>query len=1188
MSEEFMKISSSPLSPTEPGPFSARHRAHLRAARWPLTIAIVPLACLGLATPSRAQIDVYGLLSINTSPGAAAEFDTRTNAPIGSNLTVGDYPVNAVFSPDGRFAYVVSSGSGSGSVSVIDVMARTIVNTIPASGNPQGLTISPNGQFLYITNTTNNTISVIATATNQVVGSPIAVGTNPVGVAVSPDGTTLYVTNITSDTVSVINATTRAVTTTVAVGTSPFGVSVSPDGSKAYIVNEAGGGTVSVINTATQTVIATIGIGGAPLSVAITPDGTRAYVANQSGSVSVIDTATESVIATIPISNGAAGVAITPNGSLAYVTTGNQTLIIDTVTNAVIGSVNTPIPGAVNVGTGFLGPNIIVAVGGPLSAANDAALTSLGFGQFVDFNGGTLRLTGTLNSARTISLLTLGGVIDTNGFSATLSGPIINSGALTKQGLGTLTLTGANTYTGGTFVTGGLINFNAANNFGTGHIALDGGGLQWASGNTTDISSRLAAFGRNGATFDTNGNNVTFGSALTGAGGLAKTGPGTLALAAGNTFTGATTINGGTLALTGAGSIATSSGVNVGPGAIFDISGTTTGAAIATLAGVAGGTVNLGSRTLTLSNASTIFGGNITGAGGLTLTGGLEMLTGTSTYAGATTINGGTLSVNGSIASSSLTTVNAGGTLGGNGTVGNTLINGGVLSPGNSIGLLTVQGNLVLTAASIYLAQVSPSAADRTNVTGAATLGGATVDASFAPGTYVARKYTILNATGGLNGIFSGPVNTNLPSGFQSSLSYDGNSVYLNLDLFQIPAGTNRNQQAVANALTDFFNRAGGIPMLYGGLTPAGLTQASGEIATGSQQTTFDAMTQFMGVMTDPFVAGRGDGVSSSAGAPQFADEDSASAYAAGARKRSAAERDAYAEMYRKAPMGAEVLAQRWSVWAAGFGGSQTTDGNAALGSSSATSQVFGTAVGADYRFSPDTLAGFALAGGGTNFSVANGGFGRSDLFQAGAFLRHNAGAAYLSAALAYGWQDITTNRTVTIAGADQLQARFNANAYSGRVEGGYRFATPWLGLTPYAAGQFTSFELPAYAESVLAGSHAFALSHGSQSVTDTRSELGLRADSSFALTNAILTLRGRAAWAHDFNPDRAVAATFQALPGASFVVNGAAQAQNSALTTASAELKWSNGVSLAATFDGEFSGVTRSYAGKGVVRFAW
>jgi uncharacterized protein with beta-barrel porin domain len=99
---------------------------------------------------------------------------------------------------------------------------------------------------------------------------------------------------------------------------------------------------------------------------------------------------------------------------------------------------------------------------------------------------------------------------------------------------------------------------------------------------------------------------------------------------------------------------------------------------------------------------------------------------------------------------------------------------------------------------------------------------------------------------------------------------------------------------------------------------------------------------------------------------------------------------------------------------------------------------------------------------------------------------------------------------------------------------------------------------------------------------------LGIRTDKSFAMPNSVLTLRSRFAWAHDYNPDRNIAATFQTLPGASFVVNGAALARDSALTTASAELKWINGWSAAATFEGEFSNVTRSYAGKGVARYAW
>ena len=73
-----------------------------------------------------------------------------------------------------------------------------------------------------------------------------------------------------------------------------------------------------------------------------------------------------------------------------------------------------------------------------------------------------------------------------------------------------------------------------------------------------------------------------------------------------------------------------------------------------------------------------------------------------------------------------------------------------------------------------------------------------------------------------------------------------------------------------------------------------------------------------------------------------------------------------------------------------------------------------GAAVGVDYRLSPSTLVGFALAGGGTNFAVASG--LEADvphLFQAGAFIRQRQGRVYFSAALAYGWQDVTTERSV-------------------------------------------------------------------------------------------------------------------------------------------------------------------------------
>jgi autotransporter-associated beta strand protein len=676
-------------------------------------------------------------------------------------------------------------------------------------------------------------------------------------------------------------------------------------------------------------------------------------------------------------------------------------------------------------------------------------------------------------------------------------------------------------------------------------------------------------------------------------GSLTKTGIGILTLTATNTYTGGTTISGGTLQLAGAGTLGGTTGTLGVSGGTLDLGTTTqtTGALTLTGGAIQNGTLNssaFGVQAGTISAA-------LAGAGDLTKTGtGTVVLSGINTYTGATTINGGVLEVDGAITSSSGVTVNAGGTLTGTGLVdppvpapvATTINSGGTLAPGNGTPgtSMTISGNLAFQSGAQYLVQLNPATASFANVTGTATLGGATVNALYANGSYVAKQYTILTA-GHVSGTFGSLVNTNLPSGFKTDLSYDATHAYLDLSLAFIPppgSGLSGNQQAVGNAIINSFNTSGSIPLVFGGLTPAGLTQLSGETATGSQQTTFDAMGMFMGLLTDPFMS-RAGGANPPPGAAGFAaEEQGASAYAA--RKSG----DAYA-MFTKAPPAPFV--QRWSVWAAGFGGSQSTDGNAALGSNNTTGNIAGTAVGVDYLFSPNTLAGFALAGGGTNFSVAGGGSGRSDLFQAGAYVRHTNGAAYMTAALAYGWQDITTDRTVTVAGFDHLRAEFNANAWSGRLEGGYRFVSPWIGgigITPYAAAQFVTFDLPAYAEQALTGASTFALAYGSRDVTDTRSELGIRTDKSFAMQDGILTLRGRFAWAHDFNPDRSIAATFQSLPGASFVVNGAAQASDSALTTASIERKWMNGWSVAATFEGEFSEVTRSYAGKGVVRYSW
>jgi uncharacterized protein with beta-barrel porin domain len=87
---------------------------------------------------------------------------------------------------------------------------------------------------------------------------------------------------------------------------------------------------------------------------------------------------------------------------------------------------------------------------------------------------------------------------------------------------------------------------------------------------------------------------------------------------------------------------------------------------------------------------------------------------------------------------------------------------------------------------------------------------------------------------------------------------------------------------------------------------------------------------------------------------------------------------------------------------------------------------------------------------------------------------------------------------------------------------------------------------------------------------------------------NAVLSLRGRLAWAHDWIGAPNLLPVFDALPGASFLVQGATPAKNAALTSAGAELRLRNGMSLLAKFDGEFASHSQTYAGTGTVPYTW
>jgi len=913
------------------------------------------------------------------------------------------------------------------------------------------------------------------------------------------------------------------------------------------------------------------------LTTAITPaSGTSGISFISSDAITITsDTGTFGISTTGPAAGifavGYGAVTVTSTGNIAGNTGISAHSIDSAVTVTSTGNITSTGGSGINATAGMVRGGVDA---GAVTVTSSGNITTTGNGIYARGRGTAVTVTSTGN-------------ITTTGFHA--DGVYVGShgsGAVKVTSTGNITT--ASGYARGIFAYGhGGMTVTSVGNITTAGI---GGATGILARSTYSSGSAMAVTSTGNITTQDSG--IVAHSAGPGSGAVTVTSSGDITAqgdhASGiiaSSYSGAVTVTStGNITTTGPGANGILAGSGSGPVTVTINSGTVSGSS-----GSGAGVLVVGGTDNTLTNRGTVMAlsglainadtGNDTVSNFGTVIGNVDLGTGTNAFnnmAGGLFNSGATVSLG----------------------AGNALTNAGTLSPGGAGTVLTtaLTGNLVQTTTGTLTIDlnIAGASADRVNVSGTANLAGA-VRVQVQNPQLGAFQQTIVSAAGGTTN--SGLSLLALSPALHAELVYpDANDVAIKSSGINfLTPGLNGNQTALGNAFNGAAATAGlGGPifnaLLNGPTSLDGyrnvLNQLSGEGATGTQQATFDAMSQFVGLLLDPY--NHGGASTPGGGVSGYASEGEPSAYASAGRRRSAAERAAYAMVTKAPPQNFEA---RWNVWAAGFGGSQTTDGNAAVGSSSTTSRIAAGAVGADYRISPNTVAGFALAGGGTNFVVGNGlGSGRSDLFQAGVYARHTMGPAYIAGALAYGWQDVTTNRTVTLAGLDQLQARFNANAFSGRLEGGYRFVSPWMGvgITPYAAGQFTTFSPPAYAEQAVIGSNNFALQFGAKDVTAPRSELGFRTDKSYELSNATLTLRSRFAWAHDYSSDRSIGATFQSLPGASFVVNGAAQAADKALTTASAEVKWRNGFSLAGTFEGEFSGNSSSYAGKAVARYQW
>jgi autotransporter-associated beta strand protein len=985
----------------------------------------------------------------------------------------------------------------------------------------------------------------------------------------------------------------------------------------ASIITLMGGGNVALgakaltVTTGSTTfagVIADGGIGGGTSGGLIIGGGTQTLsgINTYTGTTSISSGATLALFGTGSIANSSgvidngtfdiaqtSGAAITTLSGSGLVNLGAQLLMVTAGSTTFSGVIadggigggtagmlgvtgGTQTLSGINSYTGgtFIGAGATLALSGAGSIANSAVV----------FDSGTFDVAQTTAGASITTLMGGGSVVLGSQFltlTAAAAGPDgtlpagIFSGVISGLGGVTITggheeLTGVNTYFGGTTVSNATLSINSGASLGdpSGRLTLNNAMLVADANITTPRPITLLGMD----TINTNLNIVTLSGMITGSGALIAAGGGTL-----NLLNIANNYTGGTFVLPGT-TVAVPNFMAFGPGPIVLVAPNNTATPVFT-----GSAHVVGPFEIVNSATPTLFivpGDTLTGVGSVNINTVVQAFNAPGDGAGTLVFNAnvtntssstynvlidgptssiGCVAINGCAGQYSSIVVNgAGNTFTANGTIAPILRNIGAPANNDYTPPVTTSFLAVYAAGGVlgsFTSLTQPTA-------------------GLAPGTRFDALYTPNAIT-----LYVTPSSYQNLSAWNTGLSFNQNQVATALDALRGIAGLRNSPMATTDFALLFAQQPQALPTAFNSL--------SGEAATGARTAAFYMMNQFLGLMLDPTVNGR-NGIAGATGTA------SAIGFAANDQPAPPLDIAAYANV---APSPKPVpFEQRWNVWGAATGGGMQLKGDpVSAGTHDDSVRGYGFASGADYHFSPDTLAGFALAGGGTNWGLAEGlGGGRSDAFQAGVYAKTFFGPAYFAGSLALANHWMTTDRLAF--GGDHLTATFNAQNYGGRLEAGYRIAMPTVSVTPYVAGQAQYFRSPGYSENDLSNG-GFALAYSAATASDIRSEIGARFDSVMTPVDGMpLIIRGRAAWVHDWSGNPGLIAEFQAalqpgaMPGAGvgFSVVGTQPSQNIALLSAAAEWRLTPSLSLGAKIDSELSVRSQALSGTAMVRATW
>ncbi len=819
-------------------------------------------------------------------------------------------------------------------------------------------------------------------------------------------------------------------------------------------------------------------------------------------------------------------------------------------------------------------------------------------------SGGLLQL-GNGGSSGSIAgdVLNNGAFAFSRGDSFTFAGVISGSGVVYQNGPGTTILTGNNSYSGGTAITGGTLQVSSDANLGAGSgiLIFYGGQLATVAGFDSARPVLLIQDGR----FNTaEGTSLGLTGEIVGNGNLIKSGAGTLRLDNANNLYGNSAVEAGTLI-----GNATSISGNLFNAAttVFDQAGDGRFAGqIAALNGTAGAMVKRGSGTLTLGGLSALdwtieagnlvaaaerFGGNATigaggsltfdqsanasyggvvsgsgtlvktGTGALVHDGNSAAFTGTTRVASGMLIVGSDTSHRNAVLGGSMTVQ---GTLGGHGTVGSgpgatvTIASGGTLSPGNSIGTLTVNGNLVFDKGARFTVEVDPDgqASDRVDVTGNATIKGGSVAHVGASGKYRLRStYTILSAKGGVAGKFD-----TVSSDFAfltPVLGYGKGDVTLSLmrnDSAFASKATSGNQIATAKALESIGVAA--INPLYDAV--ALLPDDKAVI-----RATFDGLSGEVNAST----------VTALLEDSRFVRDAMNDRLRAAARTSEPLPLLGYGEEKATTALVPTERPRDNGAWASVFGswGNTGGDGNAAETSRS----IRGFVTGTDGLVAHDWRLGFLAGYSHSSLEVDDRRSSSSgDSYHLGLYGGREWRFLSFCSGLAYTWSDVDSSRQVSFPGfSDTLSGNGRARTLQLFGEFGYGMKAGDFAFEPFASLAYVNVHTNGFTET--GGAAALAVHGSSNAVTFTT--LGIRAATDFEIGPTRATMRGMIGWRHGFGDVTPTVA--QSFAGSSvFSIAGAPVARDAATLEAGLDFAMTPRATLGLSYRGQLGTKTRDH----------